>query len=82
MLGWISSAPAKVAKPQSVPAMTFSRPTISAYLTMRCATSSGCSTSTVECEITPGIRIVPSGSFASRHTVHSCSWRGFEASNE
>ncbi len=27
MLGWISFEPAKVAKPQSVPAITFSRPT-------------------------------------------------------
>jgi len=35
--------PANVANPQSVPAMTFSRPTSSANRTMRCATRSGCS---------------------------------------
>ena len=35
MAGSISSAPAKVANPQSEPAITFSRPTALAYLTMR-----------------------------------------------
>ena len=33
----------EVPNPQSLPAITFSRPTNSAYLTMRWATSSGCS---------------------------------------
>src|SRR5215468_10530870 len=36
--------PANVPKPQSVPAITRSRPTISANWQMRCATNSGCST--------------------------------------
>jgi hypothetical protein len=34
---------AEVPNPQSLPAITFSRPTISAYLVIRSATSSGCS---------------------------------------
>jgi len=34
MVGWISSEPAKVAKPQSLPAITFSRPTTLANLAM------------------------------------------------
>src|SRR6185312_4413253 len=36
------SRPAKVPKPQSTPAMTFSRPTTLAKFAMRSATSSGC----------------------------------------
>jgi len=36
----------------------------------------------VECEMTPGIRILPSGSLTVFHTFHSCSWRGLAASNE
>src|SRR5262245_21332141 len=82
MVGWISSEPAKVAKPQSLPAITRSRPTTLANLTMRSATSSGCSTSTLDCVMMPGIRILPSGSLTSSHTRHSCSWRGFAASRE
>ena len=38
---------AKVAKPQSAPAITRSRPTMSAYWQIRCATSRGCSTKLV-----------------------------------
>src|SRR5262245_19833273 len=81
-LGWISVEPANVAKPQSAPAMTFSRPTARANRVMRSATSSGCSTRTVDCVIVPGIKIAPSGSLTCSHTRHSCSWRGFAASNE
>ena len=51
------------AKPQSVPAMTFSRPTIFASRTMRSATRRGCSTVVVWWVMTPGIRIFPGGSF-------------------
>ena len=43
-VGWTLGRPADVPKPQSVPAMTFSRPTRLAYCTIRCATTSGCST--------------------------------------
>ena len=70
------------AKPQSVMAMTFSRPTTEAKFLIRSATSSGCSTTLVEWLMTPGIRILPSGSFTSRQTCHSCSWRGLAASIE
>ena len=42
--GCTSSPAPEVPKPQSVPAMTRSRPTTFAKRTMRCATSSGCST--------------------------------------
>ena len=42
--GCTSSPAPDVPKPQSVPAITRSRPTTSAKRTMRCATSSGCST--------------------------------------
>jgi hypothetical protein len=31
---------------------------------------------------TPGMITLPSGSFTSSTTVHSCSWRGLAASNE
>ena len=48
----------------------------------RCATSSGCSTSTVDCVITPGISTLSSGILARFHSSHSCSWRGLAASNE
>src|SRR5262245_40829361 len=80
--GWISFEPANVAKPQSEPAITFSRPTTFAYRPIRSATSSGCSTRMVECEITPGIRTASFGNFAPSQTFHSCSWRGLAASNE
>ncbi len=82
MLGWTSLLPAKVAKPQSEPAITRSRPTSLAYFTMRSATNSGCSTSTVEWLITPGISTLSFGSLAFPQIFHSCSWRGFAASNE
>src|SRR5215468_5806127 len=82
ILGWISLEFAKFAKPQSEPAITFSRPTILAKRQMRCATNSGCSTSTVELEMTPGMSTAPAGNFTFSHTCHSCSWRGFAASNE
>ena len=74
--------PADVAKPQSVPAITFSRPTSRAYCSIRCATSSGCSTKFVAESMTPGISTLPSGSFTSSHTCHSWAWRGFDASTE
>jgi hypothetical protein len=38
-LSWISCDPAKVPKPQSAPAITFSRPTALANLKMRSAIS-------------------------------------------
>ena len=78
--GRISFEPAKVAKPQSAPAITRSRPTTDAKRSIRWATRSGCSTSTVDWVITPGISTASSGSVTSRHTCHSCSWRGFAAS--
>ena len=55
-------------RPQSVPAMTFSRPTSLAKRTMRSATSSGCSTTLVAWLTTPGMMILPSGSFTSCQT--------------
>src|SRR5262249_21705542 len=65
------SRPAKVPKPQSTPAMTFPAPATCAYCAMRSATSSGCSTKFEVESITPGMMILPSGSFASFHTFHS-----------
>src|SRR5262249_34976910 len=47
--GWV-----RPPKPQSAPAMTFSAPTRRAKRRMRWATSSGCSTPSVACEIMPG----------------------------
>ena len=49
---------------------------------MRSATSSGCSTSMLDWVMTPGISVVPSGSFRSSPHAYSCSWRGFAASKE
>src|SRR6266545_2211830 len=49
------------AKPQSTPALRFSRPTMFAQRTTRSATSSGCSTKCVVSETIPGMRILPSG---------------------
>ncbi len=63
-------------------ATTFSLPTASANPTMRSATSSGCSTTLVECVTTPGRMTFPSGSFTSRQTFHSCSCPALAASNE
>src|SRR4029450_1868769 len=68
--------------PQSVHAITFSRRTRLAYRTRRSATSSGCSTRLVAWAMTPGIRILPSGSCTSCHTFHSCSWHTLAASIE
>src|SRR5262249_13804369 len=76
------SRPAKVPKPQSTPAMTFSAPTTRAYCTMRSATSSGCSTKFEVESITPGMMILPSGSFTSFQTFHSCPWRGLAPGND
>jgi len=70
------------AKPQSALAMTFSRPTTLAKRWMRSATSSGCSTSTEQCVMTPGRIALPAGSFTPSHSFHSCSWRGLAASKE
>jgi hypothetical protein len=53
-LGCTSQVEAKLAKPQSAPAMTFSRPTACAKCSMRSAISSGCSTMFEECVMTPG----------------------------
>src|SRR4029453_15743233 len=61
------------AKPQSVPAIRFSRPTHEANRVRRSAMSSGCSTTFVPWLTTPGTRIFPGGSFTSCHTFHSCS---------
>src|SRR5262245_60853468 len=81
MVGWTRCANGLCAKPQSVPAMTFSRPTMLASRTIRCATSSGCSTMLVAWLMTPGISTLPAGSLTERQTTHSCSWRGLAASN-
>src|SRR5215468_8020102 len=70
------------AKPQSAPPMTFSGPTIPAKRSSRWATSRGCSTVVVWWVMTPGMRILPSGSFVRSHTSHSHSCREFAASME
>src|SRR5262249_29525296 len=57
-------------------------PTTRAYCTMRSATSSGCSTKFEVESITPGMMILPSGSFTSFHTFHSWPWRGFAPGND
>ena len=80
--GWTRVRPADVPKPQSVPAMTFSRPTSRAYCSIRWATSSGCSTKLVAESITPGIRTLPGGRVTSSQTCHSWAWRGLAASIE
>src|SRR5258708_31245574 len=77
--GCTSFDPANEAKPQSALAITRSRPTMSANRAMRCATSSGCSTSTVDCVITPGMSTLSSGSFTRFHSCHSCSCPWFAA---
>src|SRR5262249_19568024 len=56
------------ANPQSVLAMTFSRPTSRASRTMRSATSSGCSTMLVGWLITPGMSTVSLGSLRCSHS--------------
>ena len=75
-----SSCPTREPMPLSVLVWRFSRPTMLAYLTIRSATSSGCSTRSVECEITPGMSIFPSGSFNSSQTWYSCSCLALAAS--
>src|SRR5262249_33680077 len=78
--GCTSSPAPEVPKPQSVPAMTRSRPTTPANRMMRCATNSGCSTRCTQCDTTPGTTILSSGNLMSCQTAHSCSWRGLAAS--
>ena len=58
------------------------RPTPDAYLPMRSATSSGCSTKFDVESMTPGMMVLPAGSFASFQIFHSCSWRGFAPGKE
>jgi len=66
-----------------IPRSPRSLPTRLAYRAMRSAISSGCSTSTVEWLITPGISTLSFGSLALPPQIfHSCSCRGFAASNE
>jgi len=74
--------PAKVPKPQSTPAITFSRPTTEAKFRRRSATTSGCSTILEVESITPGMIFLPAGSFTSRQIFHSCSCRAFAAGND
>src|SRR6185436_3291172 len=76
----IGSVRTAVPKPQSTPAITRSRPTISAYRPMRCATSFGCSTKFVVESITPGMRILSLGILNVLSSSHSWSWRGLAAS--
>ena len=81
--GWTRCVSCACAKPQSVPAITFSRPTRFAKVTMRSATSRGCST--VGGVMRDDARYQDlAGTAASTfsHTCHSCSWRGFAASIE
>src|SRR5215469_9337887 len=72
-VGWTSQEVEKLAKPQSAPAITFSRPTTPAKRVIRCATVSGCSTRLEAWVITPGISSLLSGNFAVSQTRHSCS---------
>src|SRR5206468_2998812 len=67
----ILGGPTRGPRPQSVPAITFSRPPSRAYFTRRSATSSGCSTKSLAWPTTPGMRILPAGSVTSSHTRHS-----------
>ena len=61
------------AGPQSVEAITRSRPTRLAKRRIRSATSSGCSTTLVAWLTTPGSISLSSGSLTSCQTFHSCS---------
>src|ERR1700761_248743 len=70
------------AKPQSAPPMMFSGPRSFANRSRRWATSLGCSTVVMWWLMTPGMRILPSGSFVCSHTSHSHSCRGLAASME
>ncbi len=80
MLGaTIGAAVAEVPKPQSLPGMTRSRPTISAKRRMRWAISSGCSMKLlVEVEDAGDQHLVVGDAIAFRSS-HSCSWRGLAA---
>ena len=73
---------AAVPNPQSLPAMTFSRPTSPAYRPIRWATSSGCSMKLVVESITPGMIALSYGNLTSSKTTHSCSCRGFAPSKD
>ena len=64
-LGCTRCTSSPCAKPQSVPAITFSRPTSRAKRTIRSATRRGCSTVVMWCVMTPGISILPSGASTS-----------------
>src|SRR6185312_17278192 len=67
------SRPAKVPKPQSVPATTRSRsPTTDTASSSRRATSSGCSTKFVVVSRTPGINRICVGSGLMRSASYSC----------
>ena len=80
MDGCTAPKPANVPKPQSVPAITRSLPTISAYCTMRWATSSGCSTMFEVESRTPGTSTLSSGSLCVANTSHSCPCRALAPS--
>ena len=80
--GAVARIPTSVPKPQSVPAITFSRPTILASRTMRSATSSGCSTKLVVVSISPGMRSIDVGSGYCLNSLNSCACRGFAISSE
>jgi hypothetical protein len=66
--------------PQSVEAITFSRPTSSGNRWMGFAHKWGGSSNGVAWVTTPGARILPSGSLVSSHNCASCSWRTLAAS--
>src|SRR5262249_11466266 len=70
MVGGPRLVKAPWANPQSLPAMTFSRPTSLAYCTMRCATSSGGSTRLVVWATTPGMSILPQGHSVFVEALH------------
>src|SRR5438067_7351615 len=80
--GSTAACPTQVPKPQSLPAMTLSRPTRFAYRAIRCATNSGCSIKFDFDSMTPGMIVFPSGNFARSNKLHSCAWRGLAASKE
>ena len=67
------SQPANVPKPQSELAMTRSRsPTAATAVSMRCATTSGCSTKLLFGSITPGSKIMWSGNLFRCNAPASC----------
>jgi len=71
--GRMSSGHATAARPGPVPPA--GPPSI-----MWAKLESGCSTTLVAWLMTPGISTLPSGSFTSCQTFHSCSWRGLAPS--